>query len=218
MALYRDNELSIYRSTFSGNSANGFGGALAVENTTVSIFHSAFVKNIADANEDDYGDGGGLYLEGSTSLTMKNTIIALNKDKSPVDLSHPDISLDATSSVTFNTMGFNFIGDNETVSSAFPMPAFPGGQNLQGDYVGDTAAPLEPVLGTLHNNGGPTNTHVPLAGSPIIDQGHCTLAKVDQRGFSNSSTTNTTRVVDDALILDAADACDIGPVEKGAVP
>ncbi|MBX2813538.1 MAG: hypothetical protein KTR25_17105 [Myxococcales bacterium] len=165
MALYRDNELSIYRSTFSGNSANGFGGALAVENTTVSIFHSAFVKNIADANEDDYGDGGGLYLEGSTSLTMKNTIIALNKDKSPVDLSHPDISLDATSSVTFNTMGFNFIGDNETVSSAFPMPAFPGGQNLQGDYVGDTAAPLEPVLGTLHNNGGPTNTHVPLRSS-----------------------------------------------------
>ena len=43
-------------------------------------------------------------------------------------------------------------------------------------------------LGALADNGGPTKTHLPLAGSPAIDGGLCTVGGVtvtaDQRGSS----------------------------------
>jgi len=48
------------------------------------------------------------------------------------------------------------------------------------------------LLGPLQNNGGPTQTHAPLAGSPAIDAGNPTgcrdslgaLLLMDQRGLS----------------------------------
>ncbi len=40
---------------------------------------------------------------------------------------------------------------------------------------------LNPLLGPLANNGGPTQTHLPLTGSPAINTGNTTLT-VDQRG------------------------------------
>ena len=37
--------------------------------------------------------------------------------------------------------------------------------------MGTSADPLDPKLGPLANNGGPTKTHALLAGSPAIDHG-----------------------------------------------
>jgi hypothetical protein len=54
-----------------------------------------------------------------------------------------------------------------------------------GNQVGTTAAPLDPRLGPLQINSGPTQTRVPQAGSPVINAGtNSTLAGllVDQRG------------------------------------
>ncbi len=57
------------------------------------------------------------------------------------------------------------------------------------DQIGTTAAPLDPLLGTLQNNGGPTFTRALLMGSPAIDKGkRDTIAglttMVDQRGMA----------------------------------
>ena len=52
--------------------------------------------------------------------------------------------------------------------------------NLSGPVVLSTA---DPRLGPLQNNGGPTLTMAPLAGSPVIDQGVSSLSATDARGL-----------------------------------
>src|SRR5262249_2844474 len=54
-----------------------------------------------------------------------------------------------------------------------------------GNKVGTTASPIDPEVGPLQNNGGPTKTMALLAGSPAIDAGTNTGLSVitDQRGF-----------------------------------
>ncbi len=62
-----------------------------------------------------------------------------------------------------------------------------------GNRIGTITAPLNPLLGPLQNNGGPTFTRAPLTGSPVIDAGINTVLPAtdpitgngvtDQRGF-----------------------------------
>ena len=58
------------------------------------------------------------------------------------------------------------------------------------------------MLGPLQDNGGPTETHLPLTGSPVIDAGSpdCPLPATDQRGVARPEGA----------------ACDIGAVEVEA--
>jgi len=77
-----------------------------------------------------------------------------------------------------------------------------------------TSSTVSPQLGPLQNNGGPTQTHALLAGSPAIDAGNpngCrdqsgALLLKDQRGFR--------RTVDGDR--DGTARCDIGAVEFGS--
>jgi hypothetical protein len=64
----------------------------------------------------------------------------------------------------------------------------------------------DPRLRPPADNGGPTETFALLSGSPAIDAGSCPDEARDQRGRS--------RPVDDPLIPNADDACDIGAYEK----
>lgn len=99
-----------------------------------------------------------------------NSIIAANT--SP-DLSGP-----------FRTLGHNLIGAG-TGSNGIT-------NGVDGDLVGSTSAPLDPLLGPLANNGGPTLTMAPLPGSPAINAGDAALTgapyylTTDQRGFPRS--------------------------------
>ena len=43
--------------------------------------------------------------------------------------------------------------------------------DIVGNQIGNAATPIDPLLGPLFDNGGPTRTHVPLVGSPVIDAG-----------------------------------------------
>jgi hypothetical protein len=55
----------------------------------------------------------------------------------------------------------------------------------QGNKVGTSAAPINPLLAPLAANGGPTQTMLPLAGSPAIgggDPNTPNLPEFDQRG------------------------------------
>jgi hypothetical protein len=67
------------------------------------------------------------------------------------------------------------------------------------DLIGTVAEPVNPNLGTLVDNGGPTRTQAPNPGSPAIDRGG-TCPETDQRGFFRAP----------------AAPCDAGAVEVGA--
>jgi len=74
--------------------------------------------------------------------------------------------------------------------------------NTDGNQVGKVSphtTPIDPKLGTLASNGGPTKTHALLAGSPALDaaSGADCPAK-DQRGVVRPQGTG----------------CDIGSYEK----
>ncbi|MBN2293889.1 MAG: cadherin-like domain-containing protein, partial [Pirellulales bacterium] len=110
-------------------------------------------------------DGGGIFYRGAvfTAATLNNTVVAGNSASSG-----PDIFI-----------------DNSALAGSYNLIGNGTGQNLingvDGNIVGTDANPIDPMLGPLQDNGGPTHTHVPLPGSPLIDAGSDLLA-VDSRG------------------------------------
>jgi hypothetical protein len=154
-----------------------------------------------------------------------------------------EVKLLAHCTVTQNTAGVfgggvNYASSVSCVLAGNTAPLHPdtpatigGGSNFIGvlsatdwlrannlDTFGTALNPLDPMLGPLQDNGGPTPTHMPLNGSPLIDAGAPNWAEmsyalwnvvrlVDQRGLS--------RVVDHAAIPNAngSDGSDIGAVE-----
>jgi hypothetical protein len=59
---------------------------------------------------------------------------------------------------------------------------------INNDLVGTVATPVNPLLGPLRNNGGPTLTLALLPDSPALDAGDDTLSTgTDQRGFPRKS-------------------------------
>jgi hypothetical protein len=110
-------------------------------------------------------DGGGI----AGGAQIVNTIIALNSDYQGWEdpNNYPDIA------GTISSLGHNLIGIAD------------GGTGFAGtDLTGSLAAPLDPRVGPLADNGGPTWTHVLLTGSPAVDAGDNTNAPAsDQRGF-----------------------------------
>ncbi|HVM61862.1 MAG TPA: choice-of-anchor Q domain-containing protein [Verrucomicrobiae bacterium] len=166
-----------------GGAGGGFGGAIfnyAVASTflvncTIASNTAAGGSSVGHLS-DGQGTAGGVYnaedfvgfLEADAAGTIQivDTIIATNTATSA-----PDVGGSITSG------GYNLIGvGNGSVG-------FVDGVN--GDLVGATAAPLNPLLGPLTNNGGTTYTMALILGSPAINAGDPTYTpppSVDQRG------------------------------------
>lgn len=144
--------LNVTNSTLSNNSAAGSGGAIFNSGVsgTVNITGSTLTGNSADI-------GGGINSPFGGVPLIRNSIVALNT----ATTSGPDVS------GPFTTQGFNFIGKNDGAAASFPA----GNPNANGDIVGASATPLDPLLGPLASNGGPTQTHRLLTASPAIDKG-----------------------------------------------
>jgi hypothetical protein len=113
--------------------------------------------------------GGGLFV-GSGSPVLHNTLIAGNF-RGATGTTRDDVS------GALNPGGdYNLIGDGTG------MTGLTNGVN--GNLVGSAAAPIDPLLGPLQDNRGPTQTHALLAGSPAIDAGNNAYASMwDQRGL-----------------------------------
>ena len=106
------------------------------------------------------GIGGGICSALVGGPVLLNSIVALNSGDSP------DVA------GAFQSLGHNLIGVG---NSGFSAP---------GDLVGSTNSPLDPKLGPLADNGGPTLTMALLTGSPAIDAGGAMGAPAtDQRGI-----------------------------------
>jgi predicted outer membrane repeat protein len=170
-AITSQGSLTISNSTISGNRSRGSGGGLFVRDGDASLDHVTISANTADSAGTDSGEGGGLDSNGTT--TMANTIVAGNFD-TPSNSGGETIMPDVSGNITSG--GYNLIGDG-TGSS------FTNGAN--GDQVGTATSRLDPLLGPLQTNGGPTFTRALLPGSPAIDAGDPAFApppSSDQRG------------------------------------
>jgi predicted outer membrane repeat protein len=152
------NHTQLKNATISGNTAGDQGGGVWA--ILASLRNCTVVENVAS-------NGGGLFHEPGSVFYVRNTIVALNVDVSGA----PDVSGD------FDNTGHNLIGI-DSGSSGF--------SNANGSIVGTRSNPIDPKLGALAFNGGPTKTHRLLASSLAIDAGeidHKNPLKTDQRGF-----------------------------------
>jgi hypothetical protein len=163
--------LAIANSTISGNTATGYGGGIYNRTADLIATNTTITGNTADSDNDDIGDGGGLFRRSGGTIVVNN-IIALNVDASVAGADHPDIS------------GF-VSGNNHNLLSSTTGAA--GNIGTGTDIVATTLN-----LGPLANNGGNTQTHALLAGSPAIDAAKnsvCAAAPIsnlDQRGQSRT--------------------------------
>jgi uncharacterized repeat protein (TIGR01451 family) len=168
--------LTLTNSTVSGNNAAVSGGGILMtgsSSTTTSI-NSTITNNRSDSDNSGGGEqGGGIDVFAGTA-TLKNTIVAGNFRGTGTTRDDVSGALDATSS-------FNLIGDGTN------MTGVSNGSN--GNQVGNAASPINALLATLGNYGGPTQTHALLPGSPAIDAGSNANSNnagltADQRGFN----------------------------------
>jgi hypothetical protein len=161
--------MTLANSTISANTALGNGGGIYNSYAPgLIISHSTIVSNTADSDSDNDGDGGGIFRYDGL-ITASNSIIALNVDRSPlVGTIHPDVS--GQISGNHNNLLSSAAGAAGTIGTGT-------------DIVTTTVN-----LGPLANNGGNTQTHALLNGSPAIDAGDnaaCAAAPInnlDQRG------------------------------------
>src|SRR5262249_6612463 len=160
-----DTIVTVTNSTFEKNATQGLsaqGGAIFADAGTVNVNNSTIADNST------LGFGGGIYVAVGTA-TLHSSIVAHNHDSvGPTDLvatTTPPFSL--TASNRFNSM---------TATGLIP--------DGNGNLIGSDSNPLDPMLGPLQNNGGPTQTMALLPGSPAIDPGGNPLSLTsDQRGF-----------------------------------
>lgn len=144
------NTLTIFNSTFSGNTATqGAGGGLS-NGGTATVTGSTLSANSA------FVGGGGVWGDSGT-LVLGNTLVAGNTATG----GSPDVGRGFVGGLTSN--GGNLIGNGQDTANAVTW--------LGTDLTGTTAAPLNPLLGALADNGGSTRTMALLSGSPALNAG-----------------------------------------------
>ena len=222
--IYNSGTATVTGSPLSGNVAAAGGGVLNDNVGTMTLVNSTLSGNSAVLSGAGTGLGGGIYTEGGrltlTSCTLSansadrlaggiavtgngnavslgNTIVAANS--APPGFS-PDVVV--LSSGSLNSQGYNLIGDGSSASGFTAT-----------DQVGTAANPINPLLGPLQDNGGPTQTMALLPGSPALDAGDpAQLGTADQRGVVRSGGVNVGayQASASAFVLTAPDTVQAG--------
>jgi hypothetical protein len=159
-AIANASMLTLAESTLTGNSTHGLDMAVGagIENTGTLTVTNTTISGNAARGTGGRGQGG---IDNASRFNLWNTIVAGNMARSG-----PDMYGQVTS------LGHNLIGDGSDVTGL-----------TETDLVGTAENPIDPLLGPLLNNGGPTQTMALLPGSPAIDAGDNTDAPMwDQRG------------------------------------
>ncbi|MFZ0826557.1 MAG: fibronectin type III domain-containing protein [Verrucomicrobiia bacterium] len=149
--------------------------------------------------------GGGIAINGITGAgcTILNTIVSGNTDAGH----SPDLDQGYLAQITHFSGGFNLIGNDA------------GAENvswLASDQVGTSAQPIDPYLGPLQDNGGPTPTMAPtVLSSLVIDQGYSFGLTTDQRGRPRPFFLQAYPILSK---FHGGDGSDIGAVELSYVP
>jgi fibronectin-binding autotransporter adhesin len=197
--IYAEGMLEIHSSTIANNRipeggvGTGDGGGLAIS-AIAWIEQSTIAFNSSD------GDGGGIRYASSVPLRVENSVIANNTTA----LDGPDLYA-ANSSIKMFLAGENFIGD------------LAGGGTFEGNTPPMTIdTDGDPLLAPLGAVGGPTETIVPLPGSPLRDRAVGSVALVDQRGFPRGGAPDLGAVETSTMmvntLVDESDGVGVGDV------
>lgn len=218
-------DMTVLRSTINNNRAGVSGGGVYVSSPD-QRFDIRFINSTISGNTVDSGNGGGFYLqetEGSLLISLINSTVTQNQATGGAGVHIFDRAAAPSYYTSTLRLSNSLIADNQgsdCTGEVAPGVVFTGqrilsfGHNLDSDGSCLTAEVRQPGdipngnanLGPLANNGGPTLTHQPLAGSQAIDAGDdavCAAAPVngvDQRGAPRPQDAH----------------CEIGAVEVGA--
>lgn len=200
--------LTLTNSTVADNSATGYGGGIFNYGGKVYLYDDTIADNFSAT----FGGGVADYAGGVT--TIANTIIAANSVARSGQA--PDVYGKVSSK------GYNLIARSDGSSGW-----------VGADLTGTVALPRDAGLGSLANNGGFTNTMMPLPDSPAINAGGSALVPAglttDQHGQSRfasgcvdigaveHSTVAITTLYGDELVITAAGNVDtIAVLQSGS--
>lgn len=207
-------ELTMERSTIAGNVAEAragggaealaLGGGAQILHTT--IYTSTFSGNSVLAEEGTtLNDGSGGGIQGAEGQLLGLTV---NSNSASTSGSNLDLNLD---SLVRDTIVADPRGAGDSCANRLPSDGFNLDEDSSCEFdEGTDLEAVDPMLGPLADNGGPTPTHALLPGSAAIDRGSAFGSTVDQRGLD--------RRVDFATVsnTEGGDGSDIGAFELQA--
>lgn len=200
-----DGNILIEDTTITGNSAGGVGGGIYLYDTDAS---GAFeIDNSTVSDNSAVSDGGGIYLYGPDGpTTIENTTIAENQTAGSTggltNRKNAGMTLDAVTIASNQGVGFavadnpvtltnSILADNAaadvstgatSISAEFDLIENPGAATINVTTPGSMKTGVDPALGALGDNGGPTETLLPGPASPALDAANTSLTD-DQRGL-----------------------------------
>jgi hypothetical protein len=180
-AIYNNGTTTISQALFNGNQAQSLtsaiscGGALCNQ-AMATITESTFTGNTTS------GSGGAISNRGNGVITLGDDTITGNT--ATTVSSGLDIENAPTPTINNTIIAGNTVLPESSTSDCNGCATINGAGNLIGVTVD---------LGPLANNGGPTQTIMPLPGGSAIGAGvpAATTDTTDQRGFSRLSPTGT---------------------------
>jgi predicted outer membrane repeat protein len=174
--------------TFNNNTAGTRGGGMAVSGSTPTLTNVTFTGNVAQR-------GGAIQSAYSGNFTLMNVTISGNIGT----IQGGGIYSEASIPVIINTIIYNNTGNAIDATTSTPVVTY---SIVEGGYTGEGNLDVDPLLGTLQNNGGYTLTMALDPASEAIDAGTNTgCPSSDQRGVSRPQGT----------------LCDIGAYEADIV-
>lgn len=182
IGIVNNGTLTVANSTFSGNSALTVGGGIKLSSGSATITNNTFVNNYAQY-------GGGIDANSSSGSTVTNNLFFQN-----VATEFGGSIYDAGGKVNAD---HNLYWNNPDTNGT-------QGLDCDGCASNTNAITADPLLGSLANNGGPTQTYSPGVDGAAIDSGDdatCSTAAVgdvDQRGVARPVGAH----------------CDVGSVES----
>ncbi|HVJ81840.1 MAG TPA: DUF4214 domain-containing protein [Planctomycetia bacterium] len=181
----------ITASTISGNIAGERGGGIDAARQCLDSF-MVIENSTISGNESPDGAGGGIYLSpGDPGSVIRNSTIVGNAGGGVrfvaqyfkyYDGSIVENDLTIVSSIVHGNAGDDVSSDGGTIVAENNLfGVAPTGVVFAGNLA--NLVGVDPLLGALADNGGPTLTHLPQFGSPVFDVGSNPAGlQTDQRG------------------------------------
>jgi hypothetical protein len=192
--------LTMINSTVSGNTADNHVGGVYVISSTATLTNVTITNNRADNDTSGIGTAAGLG-EATGTVNLRNTIVAGNFRGGSPSTTRDDVNGIVAGS-------FNLIGDGTGMTGIT--------NGASGNQVGLAGTPIDPLLDSLQDNGGPTFTHALLYNSPAVDKGDdCVFTNTCAPTLGGALTTDqrgSPRQVDGDLVAGAV--VDIGAYER----
>jgi hypothetical protein len=224
--IYADDDLYVVDSTIAGNTAGSFGGGVYASYSSNVIHRGPHtIRNSTIAGNTAGRNGGGVYFYGAKDeadlLTIESSTIAGNNASgSGGDGYGGGVSSEHQGAGYLGAALENTIVANNTAAisepdvagdlldASFSLIQDPGSAGITEGVADSNIYAVDPQLGPLASNGGPTMTQALAPTSPAVDKGSSALT-ADQRGqlrpFDFAATANSSAL--------GADASDMGAFE-----